>query len=73
MDVKIGIQQAAREITLETDETAESIGAQVAEAVSHDGLLTLRDTKGRVVVVPGSKIAYVECGSTQVGAVGFRS
>lgn len=73
MDVKIGIQQAAREITLETDETAESITAKVSEAVASDGLLTLSDTKGRVVVVPGSKIAYIECGSTQVGAVGFRS
>ncbi|MGV3563556.1 MAG: DUF3107 domain-containing protein [Nocardioides sp.] len=73
MDVKIGIQMAAREITLETDETAESIAAKVAEAVTSDGLLTLGDTKGRTVVVPGSKIAYVECGSTQVGTVGFRS
>lgn len=73
MDVKIGIQQAVRELTLETDESAESISAQVAEAVSSDGLLTLKDTKGRTVVVPGAKIAYVELGSTQVGAVGFRS
>lgn len=73
MDVKIGIQMAARELVLETDETAESISAQVAEAVSSDGLLTLKDSKGRTVVVPGAKIAYVELGSTQVGAVGFRS
>ena len=72
MDVKIGIQQAAREITLETDESAESITAQVSEALSSDGLLTLTDTKGRVVIVPAAKLAYVECGSTQVGAVGFR-
>ena len=73
MGVKIGIQQAVRELTLETDESAESISAQVAEAVSSDGLLTLKDTKGRTVVVPGAKIAYVELGSTTVAAVGFRS
>jgi hypothetical protein len=73
VDVKIGIQQAVRELTLETDESAESISAQVAEAVSSDGLLTLKDTKGRTVVVPGAKIAYVELGSTTVAAVGFRS
>ena len=73
MDVKIGIHQAVRELTLETDESAESISAQVAEAVSSDGLLTLKDTKGRTVVVPGAKIAYVELGSTTVAAVGFRS
>lgn len=73
MDVKIGIQQAAREITLETDESADSITAQVTEAVTSEGLLTLKDTKGRVVVVPGAKIAYVELGATSAGAVGFRS
>lgn len=73
MDVKIGIQMAPREITLETEESAESITAMVSEAVTSEGLLSLTDNKGRVVVVPGNKIAYVELGSTQVGAVGFRS
>ena len=62
-----------REITLETEESAEALTSQVAEAVSSDGLLSLTDTKGRVVMVPGSKIAYVELGSTTVAAVGFRS
>ena len=73
MDVKIGIQQAARELTLETDASAEDISARVAEALASDGVLTLSDTKGRTLVVPAAKIAYVELGSTQVGAVGFRS
>lgn len=73
MDVKIGIQQAQRELTLETDASAEDISAQVSQALTSDGVLTLTDTKGRVFVVPAAKIAYVELGSTQVGTVGFRS
>ncbi len=73
MDVKIGIQQAPREITLETEESAEALTSKIAEAVSSDGLLSLSDTKGRVVLVPGAKIAYVELGSTTVAAVGYRS
>lgn len=73
MDVKIGIQQAPREITLDSQESAQDVTAKVSEAVSTGGILTLTDSKGRTVVVPGAKIAYVELGSTQVGAVGFRS
>ncbi len=36
-------------------------------------MLTLTDTKGRRVVVPGAKIAYVEIGTGVAGTVGFRS
>jgi hypothetical protein len=73
VDVKIGIQQAPREIVVETDETPETISAKVSEALSGDGVLTLADSKGRVVIVPAAKIAYVELGATAVGTVGFRS
>ena len=57
----------------ETEESAEALTSKVSEAVSSDGLLSLTDSKGRVVLVPGAKIAYVELGSTTVAAVGFRS
>jgi hypothetical protein len=36
-------------------------------------LLVLSDAKGRKVVVPIDKLAYVEIGSPSVGQVGFRS
>jgi len=36
-------------------------------------VLTLTDTKGRRVVVPGERIAYVEIGGGVSGQVGFRS
>ena len=74
MEVKIGVQHAQRELTLDIDETAVTIEKLVAEALSNpDGLLALTDTKGRQVVVPGAKIAYVEIGSGVAGQVGFRS
>ncbi|MCL8024930.1 DUF3107 domain-containing protein [Nocardioides bruguierae] len=73
MEVKIGIQQAAREMAVDVDSTQEFVQQQVADAVAAGTLLTLTDTKGRTIAVPGAKIAYVEIGSTQVGAVGFRS
>ncbi|MBM7509459.1 mannose/fructose-specific phosphotransferase system component IIA [Nocardioides salarius] len=73
MEVKIGIQQAQRELSVETDETAEQVQQQVATAVESGGVVTLTDTKGRTVLVPAAKLAYVEIGTASVGTVGFRS
>ena len=44
----------------------------VAEAVTTDGVLALTDTKGRKVLVPAAKLAYVEIGGGVAGQVGFR-
>ncbi|MAS55484.1 DUF3107 domain-containing protein [Nocardioides sp.] len=73
MEVKIGIQYAPRELVVETDESAETVEKLLADAVGSDGVLALTDTKGRRVIVPGSKVAYLEIGSSTIGAVGFRS
>lgn len=71
MEIKIGIQQAAREVVLESGESAEQVGSQV-EAALAGGVLSLVDVKGRRVLVPGDKIAYVEIGGGVAGQVGFR-
>ena len=73
MEVKIGVQYAARELVVETNETPESVEKLLADAVSSDGVLALSDTKGRRVIVPAAKIAYVEIGTATSGTVGFRS
>ncbi|WP_340537563.1 DUF3107 domain-containing protein [Nocardioides sp. GXZ039] len=73
MEVKIGVQHSPREIVVETDETSEAIDKTVREALTGDGVLSLTDSKGRVVIVPAAKIAYVEIGGGVSGAVGFRS
>ena len=73
MEVKIGVQNAARELHIDPDESAESIEKQVADALAAGGVLTLADVKGRKVVVPTEKLAYVEIGHGTLGQVGFRS
>ncbi len=73
MEVKIGVQHAPRELVLETDESADAVEKVVAEAVAAEGVVTLTDSKGRRVIVPASKVAYVEIGGGVVGQVGFRS
>jgi mannose/fructose-specific phosphotransferase system component IIA len=72
VEVKIGVQYAARELVVDSAETQENIQQAVADAVAGDGVLTLTDTKGRTVVVPATKLAYVEIGTSSTGAVGFR-
>jgi hypothetical protein len=74
VEVKIGVQQVQRELTVDVNESAEDVQKLVADAVgSSDGVLTLTDSKGRTVVVPTAKLAYVEIGAGTTGTVGFRS
>ena len=73
MEVKIGVQNAVRELVVETNQEAAEVEKLVAEAVSGEGVLTLSDTKGRKVIVPAAKLAYVEIGHGTLGQVGFRS
>lgn len=73
MEVKIGVQNAARELLVDTDQSADDIEKLVADAVESEGVLTLSDTKGRRTIVPSAKIAYVEVGGGVSGQVGFRS
>jgi hypothetical protein len=74
MEVKIGVQFGTRELTIDVAEDSDAVQKAVTEALKDEGgLLTLTDSKGRRVLVPTSKLAYVELGSPTVGQVGFRS
>jgi hypothetical protein len=73
MEVKIGVQNAPRELTIDADIDAEHVEKLVAEAVAGGGVLTLSDAKGRRIVVPAEKIAYVDITTSLAGTVGFRS
>ena len=73
MEVKIGVQHTPREIVLESAQSADEVAAAVAAAVAKGGLLTLEDDRGRRIVVPGDKLAYVEIGGGSSRRVGFGS
>lgn len=72
MEVKIGVQNAQRELVLDTDSTPEDIEAQLTDALAGSGVLRLADVKGRTIVVVADKIAYLELGSPTSSTVGFR-
>jgi hypothetical protein len=72
VEVKIGVQHANRELVLESEQTPEEVQELVAEALSgKTGLLELADEKGRKVLVPADRLAYVEIGEVSTRKVGF--
>jgi hypothetical protein len=72
--VKIGVQHTPRELVIESPKTPDEIEAEVAAAMSGSsktGLLTLVDDRGRRIVVPVDRIAYVEIAQADQRRVGF--
>lgn len=70
MEITIGIQNAPRELAIESN-----LSLEEATKAVNDGLtgaaLVLDDNKGRRVVVPSTAVAYVELGSDTAHPVGF--
>jgi Protein of unknown function (DUF3107) len=74
VEVRIGVQHATRELVIDSAETTDAILAAVTAAVTCDAsCLTLTDERGRQVLVPSDKLAYVEVGEPESRRVGFGS
>lgn len=71
MEVKIGITDVAREVSIETQSSAEEVTAELRNALDSGGLLELVDEKGRRLLVPAGRIGYVDLGSPSARTVGF--
>ncbi|MFI6152246.1 DUF3107 domain-containing protein [Kitasatospora sp. NPDC051170] len=72
MEVKIGVQNAPREIVIESSQSADEVESAVADALGGKAqLLSLTDEQGRRVLVPADRLAYVEIGEPSVRKVGF--
>jgi hypothetical protein len=72
VEVKIGVQHAARELVVESTQSRDGVVESVRSAlVDADGLLELADDRGRTVLVPTAKLAYVEIGEDSARRVGF--
>ncbi|MYR08929.1 DUF3107 family protein [Gordonia sp. SID5947] len=72
VEVKIGITDSSRELSIQTTLTSDKAYAEVEAALSGgQQLLALVDDKGARLLVPVAKIAYVEVGSSENRRVGF--
>ena len=65
MDVRIGVTQAPRELSVEVpDDERDEVSAQIEAALAGKiEVLWIVDKKGRKVAIPAAKIAYIEVGT----------
>jgi hypothetical protein len=71
LEIKIGIQNVGREIMLDSAQTADEVAKLVSDAMSKGSELRLTDEKGRIIIVPGGSLGYVELGAEESRRVGF--
>jgi hypothetical protein len=72
MEVKVGVKGVARELVIETDLSADEVAAIVLSCSSDAvAVFDLADTRGRRVLVPADKLAYVDIGEQEARRVGF--
>jgi Protein of unknown function (DUF3107) len=72
VEVKIGVQFAPRELVLESGQTPAEVEAAVTDVVERGtGTLSLVDERGRRVIIPVDKLAYVEIAEASPHPVGF--
>ncbi|HHW50278.1 MAG TPA: DUF3107 domain-containing protein [Pseudoclavibacter sp.] len=74
MDVRIGIQNQAREIVVETSADPAELADTIAAAIAKDSpTLRLSDDKGRQFIIPTRTIGYIEVGAEETRRIGFGS
>jgi hypothetical protein len=72
VEIRIGVQHAPRELMLESAQSGDEVQETVSKALTGDErLLVLMDERGRRVVVPVDKLAFVEIGEESTRRVGF--
>lgn len=71
MEVRIGVQNSAREVVIDTVDSIDAIQKKIDDALNSGKVLSLSDEKGRTVVVPAATIAYVDIAASEARKVGF--
>lgn len=74
MEIRIGVVDSPKEMSLEVKEDVEELIKRVDEALAGDvSVLWLKDEKDKRVGVPSNKVAYVEIDPESAPrSVGFR-
>ena len=71
VEVRIGITDSPRELTIELTNTADEIETIVARALSEGSHIAFTDEKGRRLIVPATKVGFVEVSARSERKVGF--
>jgi Protein of unknown function (DUF3107) len=73
VDLRIGVTNVARELSIDLDDGTDpdALRDDIEAALMGDGVLWVTDRHGKRVGVPVDKVAYVELGSSDGRRVGF--
>ncbi|MDQ2756736.1 MAG: DUF3107 domain-containing protein [Actinomycetota bacterium] len=71
MEVRIGVQNVAREVAFESNQSVAEVETAVTSALADGSVLNLLDDKGRRFLVPAAHIGYVNIGEQEKSRVGF--
>jgi hypothetical protein len=71
VEVKIGVQHAARELSVESEEQPKDLLDKLNKAIEAGGVFTLTDAKGHTVAIPADKVAYLYFTAETGRKVGF--
>ena len=72
MEIKIGLRNLGRELSFESEQSAQDVEQTVANAIeSGVKLIKLVDNKGKLFLIPIDALGYIEVGAEEVRRVGF--
>ncbi|TDD86994.1 DUF3107 domain-containing protein [Actinomadura darangshiensis] len=72
MQVRIGVQNVAKELVVDTGQSADEVQNALAEALAEpDGVLVLKDRRAGRIVVPARRVGYLEIAEDEQRSVGF--
>ena len=71
MEVRIGVQNTSREVVIDVNESADQVTKAVNAALAKGEVLSLKDERGRTIVVPAASIAYIDIAASETRKVGF--
>ncbi|WP_433467553.1 DUF3107 domain-containing protein [Spirillospora sp. CA-142024] len=72
MQVRIGVQNVAKELVVDTDQSADEVQDALAAALADpQGVLALKDRRAGRVVIPAGRVGYLEISEDEQRSVGF--
>ena len=71
VEVRIGISDSPRELTIELSNSADDIEATVARALHEGSHIAFTDERGRRLIVPATKVGFIEVSARSERKVGF--
>ena len=72
MEIRIGIRENARDLSFESPLAAAEIQELITKALTEGvSVISLKDDKGRTILLPVASIAFVEIGVEDKRRIGF--